>query len=93
MYNYKSKVLHLERNNPTHQYRLGTSWVGSNSAEKDTLDNNLKMSQQHALGVTRGIDHSCRKGNSNSLERNIFHFEGHQTLEAGTSERLRNHHP
>ncbi|KAK4806826.1 hypothetical protein QYF61_005622 [Mycteria americana] len=30
----KCKVLHLERNNPMQQDRLGTDWLGSSSAEK-----------------------------------------------------------
>ena len=31
----KSKVLHMGRNNPVHQYRLGTNQLESNLAEKD----------------------------------------------------------
>ncbi|KAK4822918.1 hypothetical protein QYF61_023418 [Mycteria americana] len=48
----KCQVLHLERNNPRHQYMLGATQLGSSFAEKDLgfpVDRQLTMSQQCAL--------------------------------------------
>ena len=48
----KCRVMHMERNNHMHQYRLGVDLVESGSAEKDLevlVDNRLDMSQQYVL--------------------------------------------
>jgi len=48
----KCKVLHLGKNNPKHQYRLGSGCPENNLAEQDVevlLDNKLNMRQQYAF--------------------------------------------
>ncbi|PKU33934.1 hypothetical protein llap_15760 [Limosa lapponica baueri] len=65
--NGKCRVLHLRRNNPLHQYRLGADLLESSSVEKGLgvlVDNRMTMSQQCALvakkanGILGGIKKS-----------------------------------
>ena len=52
------RVLHLQRNNHVHQYRLGNDLLEMSSVEKDlgvVVDKRLAMSQQCALMAKKAM--------------------------------------
>ncbi|GAB0189213.1 mitochondrial enolase superfamily member 1 [Grus japonensis] len=52
----KCKVLHLGKHNPGVQHRLGSTWLGSSSVERDLgvlVDKQLNMSEQGAAAAKK----------------------------------------
>ncbi|PKU40477.1 rna-directed dna polymerase from mobile element jockey-like [Limosa lapponica baueri] len=72
----KCRILHLGRDNPMHQYRLGAHLLQSSSVEKELgvlVDNRMTMSQQCAL-VTKAANGIlvCIKKNVASRLREVI---------------------
>ncbi|GAB0182330.1 mitochondrial enolase superfamily member 1 [Grus japonensis] len=72
----KCKVLHLGRNTPRHQYRLGATQLESSMAEKYLkvlVDTRLKMSQQRALAAkTANGTLGCIRERTASVSREVI---------------------
>ncbi|GAB0188487.1 cAMP-dependent protein kinase inhibitor alpha [Grus japonensis] len=72
----KCKVLHMGRDNPKHNYRMGGEWIESSHEEKDLgvlVDEKLNMTQQHAL-VAQKATHilGCIKSSVTSRSREVI---------------------
>jgi len=71
----KRRVLHLGRNNPMHQYRLGADLLESSSVERDlgVLVDKLTTSQQCALVTKNPTDIlGCIKKSVTSRSREVL---------------------
>jgi len=72
----KCRILHLRRNNPTHQYRIRADFLESSSVERDLgvlVDDRLTMSQQCALAAKKADGNlGCIKKSVSSRSREVL---------------------
>ena len=71
----KCRVLHLRRNNPRHQYKLGADLLESSSVERDLgmlVDDKLTMSQQSALVAKANGILGCLRRSVASRSRKVL---------------------
>ncbi|KAK4818612.1 hypothetical protein QYF61_016583 [Mycteria americana] len=82
----KCKVLHLEKHNPGEQYRLGSTWLGNSSVERDLgvlVDKQLNMSEQCAAAAKKAhrmlgcINMGITSRHKKSLFHSTQHLSGH----------------
>jgi len=77
----KCKILPLRRNNPRHQYILGTDWLESSSEEKDLgvlVDSKLNINQQCTVAARK-------------VTNSVLHYEDHcQQVKGGSFSHLLN---
>ncbi|PKU42570.1 rna-directed dna polymerase from mobile element jockey-like [Limosa lapponica baueri] len=77
----KCKVLHLGKCNPSVQHRLASTWLGSNSVERDLgipVDRNLVRSEQCAAVAKKASSMlGCNISREKSLSHSTQHLSGH----------------
>ncbi|PKU37424.1 hypothetical protein llap_12272 [Limosa lapponica baueri] len=89
----KCRVLHLGKNNPTHQYRIGAHLLESSSAERDLgvlVDNKFTTSHQCTLVAKKanGLLECIKK----SMASSAWQASLNSSKEEAVSQKLKNHH-
>ncbi|KAJ7409098.1 hypothetical protein WISP_116659 [Willisornis vidua] len=89
----KCRVLHLGKNKPRHQYRLGADLVMISSVQKDLgvlLDKNLSMSEQCSIVVekTNSILECLRKSTASNLREKSNYLSGNEATKSAIDVRI-----